>query len=93
MGSIITAVTLKKKMIVVPRLRKYKEHVNDHQLHSAQKFEEIGVVQYADNKAQLLEKVIQITSFEPAERGEYIAPMISKISDFLNTVNSENNDS
>ena len=34
-GSITTALKLQKKVIVVPRLKKYKEHVDDHQLEIA----------------------------------------------------------
>lgn len=31
-GTIFKALSMKKKIIVVPRLAKYKEHINDHQL-------------------------------------------------------------
>lgn len=31
-GTIFKALKMKKKIIVVPRLAKYKEHINDHQL-------------------------------------------------------------
>ena len=34
-GSITTALKLQKKVIVVPRLKEYKEHVDDHQLEIA----------------------------------------------------------
>ena len=32
-GTIFRALSMNKKVIVVPRLKKYKEHINDHQLH------------------------------------------------------------
>ena len=37
-GTILNALSLNKKIIVVPRLKKYKEHQNDHQLQVARVF-------------------------------------------------------
>ena len=39
-GSIITSLKLKKKIIIVPRLKKYGEHVDDHQIELAEVFKE-----------------------------------------------------
>ena len=41
-GSIVTSIEKGKKVIAVPRLKKYKEHVNDHQLDIIKSFNEIG---------------------------------------------------
>ena len=41
-GSIITAITKGKKVIAVPRLGKYNEHVNDHQVEIIESFNEKG---------------------------------------------------
>lgn len=38
-GSIIHTLTLKKPLIVVPRLKRFNEHTNDHQLELAEFFE------------------------------------------------------
>lgn len=38
-GSIITALKMNKKIIAVPRLAKYGEHINDHQLQIVKCFE------------------------------------------------------
>lgn len=38
-GTIMTAINAKKPVIVYPRLAKYKEHVDDHQLDIAKAFE------------------------------------------------------
>ena len=38
-GSIISALKLNKPVVVYPRLKKYKEHVDDHQLDIAKAFE------------------------------------------------------
>lgn len=39
-GTIIDGINLGKKVIAVPRLSKYKEHVNDHQLQIIENFSE-----------------------------------------------------
>ena len=43
-GSIITAISYNKPVIVYPRLKKYKEHVDDHQKDIANAFEKKGFV-------------------------------------------------
>ena len=43
-GSIITALSNDKKVIAVPRLAKYGEHVNDHQLQILKCFEKKGYI-------------------------------------------------
>ena len=41
-GSILTGLRNNKKVIVCPRLAKYNEHVNDHQIELADKLEKLG---------------------------------------------------
>lgn len=41
-GSIFKGLKNQKKMVVFPRLEKYGEHVDDHQLQLAQRLEELG---------------------------------------------------
>lgn len=43
-GTIIQGLNNGKKLIVVPRLKKYKEHVNDHQLQITENFSENGYI-------------------------------------------------
>lgn len=85
MGSIITAYTLQKPMIVMPRLRKFREHVNDHQLHTARKFEELGVVMTARDKTELKDKIGCMATFLPAPRQADVQRLIARISGFLET--------
>ena len=42
MGNISLALKQEKPLLVVPRLRRYGEHVNDHQYETAYKFEKLG---------------------------------------------------
>lgn len=57
-GSIISSIKKGKKVIIVPRLKKYDEHVNNHQLQIARRFEQEGYVKYIINLKNL-EKVIK----------------------------------
>lgn len=43
-GTIIEGIDLGKKIIAVPRLKKYKEHVNDHQLQIIENFDNKGYI-------------------------------------------------
>ncbi|MGN9058851.1 PssE/Cps14G family polysaccharide biosynthesis glycosyltransferase [Mediterraneibacter faecis] len=43
-GAIIGAVKQGKKVIAVPRLSKYKEHVDDHQLQIIKQFDEMNLI-------------------------------------------------
>lgn len=44
-GAIIGAVKKGKKVIVVPRLSKYGEHVDDHQIQLIKEFEGMGIIE------------------------------------------------
>lgn len=59
-GSIISAVNKKKPIIVFPRLKKYGEHVDDHQIEIAEAFEKknyVKIYRENDNLERLIEKV------------------------------------
>lgn len=86
MGSIITAVNLQKPMIVMPRLAGYGEHVNDHQLDTALKFEELGVILAASDEGQLAQKIETALHFKPAKRRPQIDTLTTRVSAFLNEV-------
>ena len=47
-GSIMKALNAKKKVIVVTRLEKYNEHINDHQIQNNEAFSSNGYVLMAD---------------------------------------------
>lgn len=52
-GSILLALTNGKRPFVVPRLRAYGETVDDHQLESARRFAEAGLVHLVEDPAEL----------------------------------------
>ncbi|RHO21535.1 PssE/Cps14G family polysaccharide biosynthesis glycosyltransferase [Amedibacterium intestinale] len=43
-GAIMSAIKAGKKTIVVPRLKKFEEHVDDHQIQIAKEFENLNLV-------------------------------------------------
>lgn len=69
-GSIITAVNARKPVIVFPRLKKYKEHVDDHQVEIADAFEKKGYVLKYDENKKLEDLILQSKTYE---FGEYVS--------------------
>lgn len=64
-GSMIQALQAQKKVIAVPRLAKYHEHVNDHQLELANKYESLGYLKVLKDGEDLLTLVESMTHFNP----------------------------
>ena len=56
-GSILNALKLKKKIIAVPRLQKYGEHINDHQLQVIQKMTQDGYILSCEDENEIANKV------------------------------------
>src|SRR5688500_18974608 len=52
-GTIFTALELRKPLIVMPRLHKYGEHRNDHQVATVERFEHIAGVNVARDEHEL----------------------------------------
>lgn len=61
-GAIIGAVKKGKKVIAVPRLAKYGEHVDDHQLQLVGQFEELNLICACQDCAKLDEAVQTVKS-------------------------------
>jgi len=56
-STIVRALRLGKKVLVVPRQRRYGEHVDDHQLEIARLFEDMRMVECAYDTADIPEKL------------------------------------
>ena len=61
-GSIITGLKNNKKVIAAPRLLKYKEHVNDHQLQIVENFNEEGYIIGISDVLELEDAIKKIKS-------------------------------
>lgn len=53
MGTILSALTQNKPLVVVPRLESLHEHRNDHQVGTAKRLGALGLVHVATDEAQL----------------------------------------
>jgi len=67
MGTIISAFVKNKPILVMPRLAKYGEHRNDHQLATATRFHELRYINVAYTEDELKEKLksLQRTPLKP----------------------------
>jgi UDP-N-acetylglucosamine transferase subunit ALG13 len=68
MGSIITALELGKRIIVMPRRASMGEHRNDHQVATAKKFAQQGRIEVAFNEQELIDKLGHLETFEEVDR-------------------------
>ncbi len=64
-GSILTALEAGKKVIAVPRLKKYKEHTNDHQEQIVKEFTEQGYILGIDDVSSLHQVLKKSKQFKP----------------------------
>ena len=62
-GSIITGLKENKKIIAVPRLKKYKEHTNDHQVQIVDNFASSGYILKMDDGEELSSIIDNINAF------------------------------
>lgn len=82
-GTIITAIRAKKPVVVFPRLAKYKEHVDDHQLDIARAFEMKKYVLCCYENDDLLEKINKCKDFQFDEYVSQQKQIIGIIKNFL----------
>lgn len=64
-GSIITGLKHHKKIIAVPRLKKYKEHTNDHQIQIVDAFAKDGYLLNLDENGKLYKVLKNMKNFIP----------------------------
>ena len=84
-GAILNAMENGKKIIVAPRLSKYKEHNNDHQIEIAEEFEKEGYVIYLKKMKDLGETIKNIKKFKPRKL-EHNEEVIKVIEDFIDNI-------
>ena len=82
-GSIISSITRGKKVIAVPRLKKYKEHVNDHQLDIINSFNNNGYIIGIQNVEQLGDALNKIKTFEPKKYIQNTGKIINIVENFI----------
>lgn len=85
-GSIITSLEKGKKVIAVPRLHEYGEHVNNHQTEIVEKFQKDGNIIGIKSLEELEEAIKKIKDFEPKPYIENNKKMLEIIENFINRI-------
>lgn len=85
-GSIITSLEKGKKVIAMPRLHEYGEHVNNHQTEIVEKFQKNGNIIGIKSLEELEEAIKKIKDFEPKPYVENNKKMLEIIENFINQI-------
>ena len=85
-GTIITALNEGKPVIAVPRLKKYKEHINDHQLELVDALSKNNKI-IAVHDIELLENALNISFINSHKNLEDNKKMVNSIKNYLNCLN------
>ena len=82
-GSILMAIKKNKKVIAVPRLSEFNEHVNDHQRQIVEIFNDKGYIIGVQNIEDLSEAIKQIDEFIPTPYSGDNSKMLNIIESFI----------
>lgn len=88
-GSIVGSIKKGKKVIAVPRLHKYHEHVNDHQKQIVETYDKKGYIIGIQNVEDLEEAIIKVKNFIPKKyesESNGNEKMLKIIEDFIETL-------
>lgn len=83
-GAIVSALKLKKRVIVVPRLGEFKEQNNDHQVQIMKRFDKQGYIIPCTDLTKLDETVNNAYNFEPKDYVTEKQGIIDEITAFIN---------
>ncbi len=82
-GSILLSITKNKKVIAVPRLHQYNEHVNNHQKQIVELFNEKGYIIGVESVEELEQAIKKVEDFGPKEYQQNHEKMLKVIEDFI----------
>ncbi len=82
-GTIMSCLAKDKVIIGAPRLSKYLEHTNDHQIELLENFDEQGYIIYAKDLENLNEYIIKSKSFKPKQYTSNTNNMINLIKNYI----------
>lgn len=85
-GAIVSSLKQKKRTIVVPRLGKFKEQNNDHQVQIMDRFDKQGYIISCNDLSKLDEIVKNAFNFKPKEYKIEKQGIIDEISNFINNL-------
>ena len=78
-ATIIEGINYGKKIIAVPRLKKYKEHVNDHQVQIIENFDKSGYIIGAFEVEKIEEALEKVENFIPKKYTSNCENFINKL--------------
>lgn len=82
-GSILTAIRKHKKVIAIPRLSKYKEHTNDHQIQIVDEFVNKGYILTCKNINKIDVTIEEAKTFIPNKYKSSNKKIIKIIENFI----------
>lgn len=82
-GSIITSIRKGKKVIAVPRLHEYGEHVNNHQIEIVENFNEQGYIIGIEKVEDLKQAILKANEFQPNEYKKNNEQMLKIIEEYI----------
>ena len=82
-GSIVSSIKKGKKVIAVPRLGKYNEHVNDHQVEIIESFNEKGYIIGLHDVSELGEALDKVKNFIPQKYVKNTGKILKIVEDFI----------
>lgn len=85
-GTILNALKKEKKVLAVPRLSKYREHVNDHQKQIVEQFVKDKYILTSRNLEHIGKDIDRLKKFTPNKYSGSNKRMISIIEDFIGEV-------
>jgi beta-1,4-N-acetylglucosaminyltransferase len=86
MGTIVSALEAGKPLLVMPRRRQFGEHVNEHQVATARRFEESGHILVAWDEGQVEAKARALMTFVPKPRRPRADQVVARVKGFLESV-------
>lgn len=85
-GTILSCIRNKKKVIAVPRLSKYMEHENDHQLQIIEEFSKLGYILPCVDLNDLESILKEIKNFKPKKYVSNNNKMIKLIENYIDNI-------
>ncbi len=82
-GSILQSIKKEKKVIAIPRLHKYQEHVNDHQREIVELFHQKEYIIGIQGVEQLEQAIEEIKEFKPKKYQQDNSKMLKIIENFI----------
>ena len=85
-GSILTGLKYDKKVIALPRLSKYKEHTNDHQIQIVNEFYNTGYILKCDEPKDLEKVLKEVKDFKPKKYESNTKNMVKMIENYIDNL-------